>query len=193
MVLWVLGSMARTLTILCPWRPDRNRKYFAKNCIMGAQLRPPLRPLGITVPCYWRGFSEALKSWHCEVLGVSVSRTAVRTFECWIIFHILYAIAAAFRLWRVCILWWHAFFPTAKLPFAVEKLLLVATNSAPLDRFVGEPAKHASLGNHWVPIEGIPWNSSEHHNTMVLRGLRGNLNRYPIMPRDAYLSNSKFF
>ena len=41
----------------------------------------------------------------------------------------------------------------------------------------------------WDPIEG-PWKPSEHHSTIVTRGLRGTL--YPrasIMPRDASLSD----
>ena len=43
----------------------------------------------------------------------------------------------------------------------------------------------ASLGNHMRPIEDTapPWNPSEHHCIIVLRGLRG-----AITPRDASLS-----
>ena len=34
-----------------------------------------------------------------------------------------------------------------------------------------------------------PWNPSDHHNTIILTGLRSLPNWYPIMPRDSSLSN----
>ena len=40
------------------------------------------------------------------------------------------------------------------------------------------------------PNEDTPWNSSDHHITEALAGLKGALNWVPIMPRHASLSDS---
>ena len=47
-------------------------------------------------------------------------------------------------------------------------------------------ASDCIMGPDWGPR----WNPSDHHNTMVLKGLRGALNWAPIKPRDASLPDS---
>ena len=46
-----------------------------------------------------------------------------------------------------------------------------------------------SSGPNW----GSPWNPFDHHNIIILRGLWGDLNWDPVMPRDASLSDRTIF
>ena len=54
--------------------------------------------------------------------------------------------------------------------------------------------RQASLGIMVAQLhEGPPKNLSDHHGTIVLRGLRWILNCSPIMPRDVSLSDSRCY
>ena len=59
--------------------------------------------------------------------------------------------------------------------------------------FAGKTAaiRCAAVRETGDPIQGHPWNRSDHHSTIVLRGLMGYLNRAPVMPRGPSLSESQ--